>query len=484
MKSRMITAFSVGIFIIAGLFITVPTVGAAPVTPFVPAIPQLYGPLPVTAQSVPWGTAEIPGVRNSIDLASYGYVEEEFFVSGHANVYQYDAQLRVEVRTPDVPYTSRILVRRPLNKHKFSGNVQVEFNHPQYGFSSILSFAGTRLLRNGDASVSITTRRSNGPAIAISAIEVLTQLFNPQRYAAINFPEDGLNWDLILQVGRLLKSDAPQNPLAGYGVERLYACGYSGGGALVQFIHNEFQALAHLPSGATIFDAYLVGEPSGYPSIYRGAASLPPSDPRPKIVIPTGIPKIELHTRSTPLAPSDSDDPNNRYCKFEVAGLNHTPNPITDGTVGYHLCKTGYPYPLSCDRSTCTMPNYDIQLGDYVALTWYYLDVWSRDGIAPPHAPVLIAGTDEYGNPLGGIRSPYLEVPIATYYAATNPGCPGYGARVPFSEELLKDLYPNHGTYVSEFIQRTHDLLHEGWLLPEDAQRIRVEAPHSDVSKR
>lgn len=484
MKRIIMTALLVGIFIVAGSFVMLSSAGAAPVTPFVPPLPQLEGPLPVTAQSVPWGTATIPGVRGSLDLASYGYVEEEFFVLGHANVYQYDAQLRIEVRTPDVPYTSRILVRRPLNKHKFSGNVQVEFNHPQYGFSSIHSFAGARLMRNGDASVSITTRRSSGPSMAISAIEVLKQLFDPQRYAPINFPEDGLNWDIILQVGRLLKSDAPQNPLAGYGVEKLYASGWSGGGALVQFIHNEFNALAQLPSGAPIFDAYLVGEPSGYPPIYGGAPSLPSNDPRRRVVIASSMPKIELHTRSTPSAPADSDDRNNRYRKFEVAGLNHSPTPLTDGTTGYQLCKTGYPYPLSCDRSTCTTPNYDIQMGDYVALTWYYLDVWSRNGVAPPHAPVLMAGTDEYGNMLGGIRSPYLDVPVATYYAATDPGCPGFGSRVPFGEDLLRDLYSNHGAYVSEFIQRTDDLLQEGWLLPEDAQRIRLEAAHSDVTKR
>ena len=58
-----------------------------------------------------------------MDLAASGYVEEEFFVSGRANVYDWAADGSISVRTPNAPYTTRILVRRPTASARFSGNV-------------------------------------------------------------------------------------------------------------------------------------------------------------------------------------------------------------------------------------------------------------------------------------------------------------------------------------------------------------------------
>src|SRR5512137_1892950 len=84
-------------------------------------IPVVSGPLPVTADSYPFGAADHTGVPT--DLKKIGYVEEEFLVSGKANVYEWPEQGTAVVRTANAPYTTRILVRRPAGKSKFSGNV-------------------------------------------------------------------------------------------------------------------------------------------------------------------------------------------------------------------------------------------------------------------------------------------------------------------------------------------------------------------------
>ena len=47
------------------------------------------------------------------------------------------------------------------------------------------------------------------------------------------------------------------------------------------------------------------------------------------------------------------------------------------------------------------------------------LDLWVRDGLAPPHAdPILVENgapvLDEFGNVQGGLRSPYVDVPTST----------------------------------------------------------------------
>src|SRR6185436_14049350 len=87
-------------------------------------IPKVAGPLPVTADSYPFMAAN--RIQTSIDVAKLGYVEEEFLVSGTANVYNWAVDGSVNVKTPNAPYTTRILVRRPADPARFSGNVIVE----------------------------------------------------------------------------------------------------------------------------------------------------------------------------------------------------------------------------------------------------------------------------------------------------------------------------------------------------------------------
>ncbi len=50
------------------------------------------------------------------------------------------------------------------------------------------------------------------------------------------------------------------------------------------------------------------------------------------------------------------------------------------------------------------------------------LDNWVRNGVAPPAGPLLdvissspvVLDRDTYGNALGGVRSPHVDVPVAT----------------------------------------------------------------------
>ena len=82
------------------------------------------GPLPVSAASYPFGAAD--HTRSPSDLRKVGYVEEEFLFSGLANVYDWPAPGPAVVRTANAPYTTRVLVRRPADRTKFSGTIVVE----------------------------------------------------------------------------------------------------------------------------------------------------------------------------------------------------------------------------------------------------------------------------------------------------------------------------------------------------------------------
>ena len=75
-------------------------------------------------------TRSTPFIAWFQDLSLVGYVEEEYAVSGTANLYDYvdDIGQRpdIVVSTPDVPYTTRMLVRRPADARDFNGTVFVE----------------------------------------------------------------------------------------------------------------------------------------------------------------------------------------------------------------------------------------------------------------------------------------------------------------------------------------------------------------------
>src|SRR5215216_3874181 len=121
-------------------------------------IPDVNGPLPVTADSYPFGAADHQLVPQ--DLAKAGYVEEEYLVSGKANVYDWPEPGPAVVRTADAPYTTRILVRRPAKRTKFSGNVVVEMLNPSNLFDLNIGWAlsHAHFMRNGDVWVGITAK--------------------------------------------------------------------------------------------------------------------------------------------------------------------------------------------------------------------------------------------------------------------------------------------------------------------------------------
>src|SRR5688500_7942527 len=105
-----------------------------------------------------------------LDLASVGYVQHEYLVSGTGAVYgpgKPDAPERPTlsraeivpmgaVATPDVPYTTRILVRAPADKSKFSGTVHIEAFHNQGEIAPIWSMSHRHMVSSGDVWVGVT----------------------------------------------------------------------------------------------------------------------------------------------------------------------------------------------------------------------------------------------------------------------------------------------------------------------------------------
>ena len=162
------------------------------------------------------------------DLKAEGYIEEEFLISGTANVYDWAKLGPATVRAANAPYTTRVLVRRPISRAKFSGIVAVEMLNPSNRFDLNIGWALSHkeFVRNGDAWVGITAK-----PIAVDALKT----FNPERYKELSWAnpvplgdsrncamvandserttENGLVWDINTQTGAWLKSRDKSNPL-------------------------------------------------------------------------------------------------------------------------------------------------------------------------------------------------------------------------------------------------------------------------------
>jgi hypothetical protein len=121
------------------------------------------------------------------------------------------------------------------------------------------------------------------------------------------------------------------------------------------------------------------------------------------------------------------------------------------------------------------------------------LNRWVTTGAAPPHAPRINASVgppvtiarDAHGNALGGIRTPLVDVPIATLDGRPNLGgafCGLFGSTVPFTPSMLSSLYSSHAQYVAAFDRATRRAVTAGFLLPQDAQHLEAAAARSTVS--
>src|SRR5262249_15625072 len=121
------------------------------------------------------------------------------------------------------------------------------------------------------------------------------------------------------------------------------------------------------------------------------------------------------------------------------------------------------------------------------------LTAWAERHIPPYRAPridiatlgpVSVAHVDAYGNATGGVRSPYLDVPLSHYEAHSSPGpiCALAGRETPLSTAQLAARYASPDSYMRQFTRRTDLAIRRGYLLRQDrfaillTQALRADA--------
>jgi hypothetical protein len=174
--------------------------------------------IPTTDCSRPFASAAKKCRFTEID-----YIEDEYFMSGTANLYEESENQKPKVIISDAPYTTRLLIRRPKEKQKFSGNIVIEILNAtaMIDIDRMWVNSWKFFTLNGDIYIGITSKGH--------VVDSLKK-FDSVRYETINwsnpqperipskeildgpFPflsqyESGLFWDMLIDLAKLLRTD-------------------------------------------------------------------------------------------------------------------------------------------------------------------------------------------------------------------------------------------------------------------------------------
>lgn len=413
----------------------------------VPAAPLPDAPTPVPLPAL---SAEVTGpgpMFNSApshwpgrDPSHFRYLTREYWISGTAN---------------GQPYRTRMVVRRPADDGRFSGMVLMEAMHPS-GAAHMFEFTAVYTMSSGHAAVEVVVHPQ--------AVAQFTAL-NEARYRDFQL-SPGQASEILAQAGSLLRS--PQGPLAGLSIRRMVLGGTSATAATL---------IGYLP-------AHMVYRTPDMRPIYDGFIPTSTADVQPRV----DVPMIHVPTMNEVVTPNisrrqDGDDVDNRFRQYEFAGMTHI-----DTRDNIRL------EPNPCRRPLARFP-----MQAYMSVALHHLLEWVDKGAAPPKAERIwttrVVGSmlalDEHGNPRGGIRNPYVDVPVARYVPVNTPADPPIpnasplfipllcnlgGYEEAFTPQQLRAMYGSPQKYVSRVEQRLTELERAGWSLPVYRDLILADA--------
>ena len=119
------------------------------------------------------------------------------------------------------------------------------------------------------------------------------------------------------------------------------------------------------------------------------------------------------------------------------------------------------------------------------------LNSWIITGVAAPAAPLMELNADEtgfeldsLGNAKGGIRTPYVDAPVAKLSGLGQPPdglCGLFGTTELFDEAQLAELYPDKQAYIDAIDASANSARDAGFLVPADAELIKARARTSPL---
>lgn len=447
------------------------------------------------------GVQGSPATATSVDLKAAGYTEQEYFLSGTATAYREDGAWDSDGRwsvaeAGQAPYRTRLLVRTPADPSRFNGTVVVEWLNVSGGVDVDVDFGYMHSeLLQGYAWVGVSAQAAGVNSTGGSPLGpnvVGLKAWDPQRYGPLHHPGDAYSYDIFSQAGAALRAPRGVDPFAGLVVEQLLAVGQSQSAMRMLTYANAIHPLARVYNGLFVHSRAGFGAPigsgTGLPALDGpdGPSVLSPARVRTDLDVPvfqisTETELFELGGDAARSFAAARQPDTDRIRTWELAGTAHS---------DAHALRILYPqytaqFGTIRDLSAVIPIVNDGPQAQVVSAALRALRVWVTDGVAPPSAdPIETDGErivrDRFGNAVGGVRTPHVDVPVATLTGATTH-VPNNGATVPLDADTLAALYPDQDAYVAAFSAATDRAVAAGFLRFEDGRTLVAAARAAHV---
>ena len=454
------------------------------------------------------GTAFL--AAGGLDLAAVGYEESEYFVAGTATSHlpttplTADGFWSVESSTT-ADYRTRAVVRRPIDPADFNGNVIVEWLNVSGGLDAAPDWTYTHveLIREGYAWIGLSAQVvgiDGGPSMGLVAGFTL-KAADPDRYGSLVHPGDQYSYDMFTQTGAAAWF-ANDVLLGGLQPERVIAIGES---------QSAFRLTTYVNAigpRTDIWDGYLIHSRGSSGAALNVDVTMPVDQ---RIRTDLDVPVLQFQSETDMLGRGlnflgarqpDSDT----VRTWEVAGTAHADvynlglgdSDDGSGAADAALFQAMLEPPaqvyeglLSCAAPINTGPHTYVLRAAVSAL-----DSWIRTGDAPEPRPLLDTADgafvlDDRGNVRGGIRTPHVDVPVATLSGLGQSGsafCGLFGTTTPIDENQLAmtiTIDPPgaspHESFVTAWRRSLADAVESGAILDVDVPNILAAVQESSV---
>jgi hypothetical protein len=433
----------------------------------------------------------------AFDLGRHGYSSEEWLLEGTACSWRAAGALGDDGRwdtEPDsqAPYRTRLVVCRPESPARFNGTVVVEWLNVSGGGdgSPDWFFLHRHLMREGAAWVGVSAQKAGIDGGGFFDAGQHLKAVAPERYEILSHPGDAFSFDIFSQAGLALRADS--GPLAGFQIATILAVGESQSAVfLVTYING-------IDQHAGIYDGFLVhGRGSSGAALEgqmfgRGQQLEFTGSQRVREDVRVPVMTVQSETDLVMMAGVRGRQPDHdRFRWWEIAGAAHfdtyglIASQSDDGTLApSELAALIAPVDEVRGMKSTGLINSGPQQHYVLNAAMGSLEAWVRHGTRPPGAPWLetepgpepVLARDDLGIARGGIRTPWVDAPVA---ALSGQGYAGevftalFGSTHPFDRAQLARLYPEgRGGYLTEFERRLDEAIGAGFILAVDRDEI------------
>ena len=351
--------------------------------------------------------------------------------------------------------------------------------------SPVLIYTHNELIGEGYVLVSLSAQAAGVES---------TKALDPERYTRLQHPRDNHSYDIFSQVGQAVWDHADLL-LDGLIPQRVIGAGESQSAYRLVTYANAVHPLV------TVYDGFLLHSRLANPAPLFAEGDVSGSTAiRPDLGVPVLVFQTETDINEVTRQPETST-----YRLWEVAGTAHFDaygggaglTDTGDGQGAVLAIQTLLNPPSSvfgfikCDKPINAGP-----MNFVLSAAIHALDKWVRTGNPPATANQLQAidftlysprlERDASGNALGGIRTPFVDVPLAVLSGAGNSGgngfCGLFGTTTPYNAAELDARYPTQQVFVNAWTAATEEAVDKGFIRPADGQALIDAAKRVQIS--